>query len=149
MDPSPIRAANFCPRGLRVTTFGKKLQKTKDQTYNRSSKVFLRQKKSLRDFFGCRPCGRSAQTTVRHQRFVYAKKNREAIFFGVDRAAVRRRPPVDVRLGWQAQRTPSWLAQQTPSWLAQKIGPTRPANFCLGGLKVWARLKQKKKNSHS
>ena len=29
MDPSPIRAANFCPRGLRVTTFGKKLQKTK------------------------------------------------------------------------------------------------------------------------
>ena len=72
------------------------------QTHHRSSKVSLRQKKSRSDFFWRRPCGRSAQTTVRHQRFVYAKKNREAIFFGVDRAAVRRRPPVDVR--------PSWLA---------------------------------------
>ena len=104
------------------------------------SKVCLRQKKSRSDFFWRRPCDRSAQTTVRHQRFFYAKKNREAIFFGVDRAAVRRRPPVDVRPSWLAQQTPSWLAQQTPSWLAQKIGPTRPADFCTRGLKVWARL---------
>ena len=68
----------------------------------------------------CGP-GPSRRTTGR-QRFFYAKKNREAIFFGVDRAAVRRRPPVDVRPGWQAQQTPSWLAQQTPSWLAQQTG---------------------------
>ena len=90
-------------------------------------------------------------STTGRQGFFYAKKNREAIFFGVDRATVRRRPPfaikgfftpkkiakrfflastvrpfgavvvVVVRPSWQAQQTPSWLAQQAPSRLAHQM----------------------------
>ena len=88
MDPSPIRAANFCPRGLRVTTFGKQLQKTKGHPdVPPVVKGFFTPKKIAKRFFlasTVRPFGADHCSP---QRFVYAKKNREAIFFGVDRAA--------------------------------------------------------------
>ena len=72
----------FVPEAWGSQLLAKNFKKLKAiQTYHRSSKVCLRQKKSRSDFFWRRPCGRSAQTTVRHRRFFYAKTNREAIFF--------------------------------------------------------------------
>ena len=47
------------------------------QTHHRSSKVFLRQKKSRSDFFWRRPCDRSAQTTGRREAGLAGTANAE------------------------------------------------------------------------